>query len=72
MTGPLPAEAKRMGYVPGLRFRTRRLSICRSFFGGKVPLPYSPAEGPEGLRKNVAFLKAHREAIGPGRAVSCC
>lgn len=48
LTGPLPVEAKRMG-----------------FWGGKVPLPHGPHEGPEGLRKNVAFLKGHREAVGP-------
>jgi L-alanine-DL-glutamate epimerase-like enolase superfamily enzyme len=35
------------------------------FFGAKVPLPYSPGEGHEGLKKNVEFLKKHREAIGP-------
>lgn len=35
------------------------------FWGGKVPLPYGPYDGEEGLRKNHAFLKAHREAVGP-------
>jgi L-alanine-DL-glutamate epimerase-like enolase superfamily enzyme len=35
------------------------------FWGGKVPLPYSRGEGPEGLRKNVAFLRKHRHAVGP-------
>ncbi|CDK27647.1 unnamed protein product [Kuraishia capsulata CBS 1993] len=35
------------------------------FWGGKVPLPYGPDEGHEGLRKNVEFLTKHREAIGP-------
>jgi L-rhamnonate dehydratase len=35
------------------------------FWGGKVPLPHSHFDGEEGLRKNVAFLKAHREAVGP-------
>lgn len=34
------------------------------FWGGKVPLPYSPAEGQEGLRKNVEYLKAHRKSVG--------
>lgn len=48
LTGPLPAEAKRMG-----------------FWGGKVPLPHGPHEGHAGLRKNVEFLKGHREAVGP-------
>ena len=48
LTGPLPAEAKRMG-----------------FWGGKVPLPHGPHEGPEGMKKNVEFLKGHRKAVGP-------
>lgn len=35
------------------------------FSGAKVPLPYSPGEGPEGMRKNVEFLRRHRAAVGP-------
>jgi L-rhamnonate dehydratase len=35
------------------------------FWGGKVPLPYGPDEGHEGLRKNVEFLRKHREVVGP-------
>ena len=35
------------------------------FWGGKVPLPYGPDEGFEGLRKNVEFLRKHRESVGP-------
>lgn len=35
------------------------------FSGAKVPLPYSPGEGPEGMRKNIEFLRKHREAVGP-------
>lgn len=35
------------------------------FWGAKVPLPYGPDDGHEGLRKNIAFLRAHREAVGP-------
>jgi L-rhamnonate dehydratase len=35
------------------------------FWGGKVPLPFSPSEGADGLRRNIAFLKKHREAVGP-------
>lgn len=34
------------------------------FVGGKVPLPFGPAAGANGLRKNVEFLTAHREAVG--------
>ncbi len=48
LTGPLPIEAKRMG-----------------FWGGKIPLPHGPHEGHEGLRKNVAFLKKHKDQVGP-------
>ncbi len=35
------------------------------FWGGKVPLPHGPADGPEGLKANIAFLDAHRESVGP-------
>lgn len=35
------------------------------FFGTKVPLPYGPGEGAEGLKKNVEFLRKHRESVGP-------
>ncbi|OJD28948.1 mandelate racemase muconate lactonizing enzyme family protein [Diplodia corticola] len=35
------------------------------FWGSKVPLPYSPGEGPEGMRKNIEFLTKHRESVGP-------
>lgn len=35
------------------------------FWGGKVPLPHGPADGPQGVRANVAFLETHRAAVGP-------
>ena len=35
------------------------------FMGGKVPLPYGPADGPSGVRANRDFLAAHRAAVGP-------
>ncbi|KAF5128275.1 L-rhamnonate dehydratase [Metarhizium anisopliae] len=35
------------------------------FWGAKVPLPHCPEEGHAGLRKNVAFLRRHRESVGP-------
>jgi L-rhamnonate dehydratase len=35
------------------------------FWGAKVPLPHSPFEGREGLRKNYEFLEAQRDKIGP-------
>lgn len=35
------------------------------FTGGKVPIPFSPGEGPEGMRKNVEFLTKHRKDVGP-------
>jgi L-rhamnonate dehydratase len=35
------------------------------FWGAKVPLPHSHFDGEEGLRQNVAWLAAHRAAVGP-------
>ncbi|KAL8805729.1 MAG: hypothetical protein Q9182_001762 [Xanthomendoza sp. 2 TL-2023] len=35
------------------------------FIGAKVPLPHGPDEGHSGLRRNVDFLKKHRESVGP-------
>lgn len=35
------------------------------FWGAKVPLPHGHYDGAEGLAANIAFLSAHREAIGP-------
>lgn len=35
------------------------------FWGGKVALPFGPDEGFPGLRKNVEFLRKHREDVGP-------
>jgi len=35
------------------------------FWGAKVPLPYCPEEGHAGLKKNVEFLRKHRESVGP-------
>jgi L-rhamnonate dehydratase len=35
------------------------------FIGGKMPLPYGPADGEEGLRKNVELATQMRERVGP-------
>lgn len=35
------------------------------FSGAKVALPYSPGEGPEGMRKNVEYLRQKRAEVGP-------
>ncbi|KAK0446197.1 enolase C-terminal domain-like protein [Armillaria borealis] len=35
------------------------------FWGSKVPLPYGPDEGHAGLKKNIEFLRKHRESVGP-------
>jgi L-rhamnonate dehydratase len=35
------------------------------FWGAKVPLPHSHFDGEEGLRANYAFLKRHRDSVGP-------
>ena len=34
------------------------------FYGGKILLPYGPADGLTGLKKNVEFIAAHRDAVG--------
>ncbi len=41
------------------------LSKEMGFMGAKVPLPHGPADGLEGLKANVAFLAAQRDAVGP-------
>jgi L-rhamnonate dehydratase len=35
------------------------------FFGAKLPLPYGPADGAEGLEKNRALAASAREQVGP-------
>jgi len=35
------------------------------FVGAKVPCPYGPSDGDEGLRKNVQYYKEWREKVGP-------
>eukprot|EP00937_MAST-01D_sp_MAST-1D-sp2_P006119 g6119.t1 len=35
------------------------------FVGGKFPCAYGPADGDEGLRKNVEIMKQWREKVGP-------
>ncbi|KAL6075663.1 L-rhamnonate dehydratase [Balamuthia mandrillaris] len=35
------------------------------FKGAKFPLPYGPADGEEGLRKNIERVKEVRESVGP-------
>lgn len=37
----------------------------QGFFGGKMPLPYGPADGIEGLRANVEMVAKAREQVGP-------
>lgn len=37
----------------------------QGFFGGKIPLPEGPADGPAGLRRNVERIAAARAAVGP-------
>ena len=36
------------------------------FWGAKVPLPHGHFDGEEGLRKNVEYLAAQRNLVGPG------
>lgn len=35
------------------------------FRGAKIPLPYGPADGPEGMSRNVTFVGDWREKVGP-------
>jgi L-rhamnonate dehydratase len=67
-TGPFPAEAKRMGFWGGkvrvyLWLLPASLPLNMSFC--QVPLPYAPSKGHSGLKDNLAFLKSHRDAVGP-------
>ena len=34
------------------------------FHGAKFPLPFGPAQGQEGMRKNIEMVKRWREAVG--------
>lgn len=45
---------------------TNRPDVVRAnkFCGAKIPLPYGPSAGDEGLRKNVEFFAGWREAVG--------
>ena len=36
-----------------------------SFVGAKIPCPYGPSEGDEGLKKNVDVFKQARQSVGP-------
>ncbi len=40
------------------------LSKKMGFKGGKIPLPYGPADGDEGMRKNIEHIKRVRESVG--------
>ena len=40
------------------------LSKKMGFKGGKVPLPYGPADGDEGMRKNIEHLQRVRASVG--------
>ena len=35
------------------------------FHGAKIPLPYGPSSGSEGMRRNVEFVSAWRNKVGP-------
>ena len=37
------------------------------FVGTKVPLPFGPADGDEGFRKNIAWIKSCRDMVGDER-----
>ena len=41
------------------------LAKAMGFVAAKFPCEYGPADGDEGLRRNVETVKRHREAVGP-------
>jgi L-rhamnonate dehydratase len=41
------------------------LSKKLGFKGGKIPLPYGPADGDAGMRANIEHIKRVRESVGP-------
>ena len=41
------------------------LAKAKGFFGAKIPLPFGPEAGAEGMEQNVAFCKRWRDACGP-------
>lgn len=41
------------------------LSKALGFKGGKIPLPYGPADGDAGMKANIEHIKRVREAVGP-------
>jgi len=41
------------------------LAKTMGFIGGKMPLRHGPAEGEEGLHKNISELRTMRERVGP-------
>jgi len=41
------------------------LSKALGFKGGKIPLPYGPADGDAGMRANIEHIKRARAAVGP-------
>ena len=41
------------------------LSKGLGFKGGKIPLPYGPADGDAGMKANIEHIKRVREAVGP-------
>jgi L-rhamnonate dehydratase len=57
--GPVRAELE--FYATGTR---PDLAKSMGFIGGKMPLHHGPAEGDEGLLKNIAELRTMRDAVG--------
>ena len=41
------------------------------FVGAKIPCPYGPSEGDEGLKKNVNVFKQARQSVGPDFPLMC-
>jgi L-rhamnonate dehydratase len=56
-----PARAELQFYATGIR---PDLAKALGFIGGKMPLHHGPAEGEEGMRRNLAELATMRERVG--------
>ena len=56
-----PVRARLQFYATGAR---PDLAKEMGFIGGKMPLHHGPAEGEEGLEKNLAKLPIMRERVG--------
>ncbi|MCQ6561065.1 enolase C-terminal domain-like protein [Paenibacillus mendelii] len=61
-----PVKERVQAYVTGNDFdKTKE----RGFLGQKLAMPYGPASGEEGMRKNVDLVRQARETLGPDKEI---